>query len=252
LRNILGTFRDLATNKWENLLDRWPTLLGVKDDSFFNFDWQNQLHKKYNTVVKYFILLGDFGGFDKNISHNNIQFKALINQLLNTRNNEVGIHPSYKSNESKEQVKEEIKRLKNITKHSVTLSRQHFLMHKMPETYQILIELGIKEEHTMGYSTHLGFRAGIAAPFYFFDLTKNTTTKLKLYPFCAMDITPLHYMEQNPEQAIHTLTELMNEVKKVDGLFISLWHNESFSETERWKGWSKVYVSLLKQSRNNN
>ena len=100
----------------------------------------------------------------------------------------------------------------------------------------------------MGYSTHLGFRAGIAAPFYFFDLTKNESTNLKLYPFCAMDITPLHYMKQNPDEAIETLTELMNEVKAVNGLFVSLWHNESFSETERWKGWRKVYEALLSKA----
>jgi len=247
-RNIVGTFRDLATGKWENLLDRWPTLIGLKEDAFYNFDWQNQVHEKYKIAVKYFILLGDLGGFDKNISHKNKAFRCLINRLLNTQNCEVGIHPSYKSNTPNNRVKEEVKRLKDITGRDVILSRQHFLMHKMPNTYQNLIELGIVEEHTMGYSTHLGFRAGIAAPFYFFDLTKNESTNLKLYPFCAMDITPLHYMKQNPDEAIETLTELMNEVKAVNGLFVSLWHNESFSETERWKGWRKVYEALLSKA----
>lgn len=244
-RNVAGTFRDFVRGKWENLKHRWPTLLGLIPDTFYNFDWQKELHSPYQTKVKYFILLGDFGGFDKNISYKNRAFQKLIKSLYTAPNTQVGIHPSYKSNTQNKQVKEEIKRLKDIANKEVSISRQHFLMHKMPFTYQNLLELGIKEDHTMGYSTHLGFRAGIAAPFYFFDLSKNAATDLKLYPFCAMDITPLHYMNQTPEEALNTLTALMNEVKSVNGLFISLWHNESFSETERWKGWRKVYERLV-------
>jgi hypothetical protein len=245
LRNLAGTFRDLIERKWENLVDRWPTLLGLKNDSFYNFQWQNQVHKLHKIKVKYFILLGDFGGFDKNISYKNKAFRSLIQDLSHLNSVDVGIHPSYKSNYNKKQVKKEIKRLKNITSLDVRLSRQHFLMHSMPITYQNLLSNGIEEEHTMGYSTHLGFRAGIAAPFLFFDLSKNTITKMRLFPFCAMDIAPLHYLNQTPDEAIETLNVLMNEVKKVGGLFISLWHNESFSETERWKGWKKVYEHLL-------
>jgi hypothetical protein len=60
-----------------------------------------------------------------------------------------------------------------------------------------------------------------------------------------MDITPLHYMRQNPSEAIATLKELMNKVKAVDGLFISLWHNESLSESGRWKSWRKVYEQMI-------
>jgi myosin-crossreactive antigen len=115
----------------------------------------------------------------------------------------------------------------------------------MPATYRLLLELGIKEDHTMGYSTHLGFRAGIAAPFYWFDLETNEQTELRLMPFCAMDITPLHYRGESPSEATETIHELMLKVHEVGGLFVSLWHNESFSETERWIGWSSVYEDIL-------
>jgi hypothetical protein len=121
----------------------------------------------------------------------------------------------------------------------------------MPNTYHTLIANGITEDHTMGYSSHLGFRAGIAAPFYWFDLSANKETELKLFPFCAMDITPLHYRNESPKQATESLQSLMKKVQHVGGLFISLWHNESLSETERWKGWRKVYQSILETSKNN-
>ncbi|MBT8327442.1 MAG: polysaccharide deacetylase family protein [Bacteroidia bacterium] len=248
IRNFVGTIQDLLQGKWENLKDRWPVLLGLKSDPFFNFEWQNEVHSEFNTNVNYFILLGNRSKFDKNVSHTNSNFKSLIRRLNLAENCTVGIHPSYQSNDNKSLVNVEIKRLKTILESAVTTSRQHFLMHQMPQTYEVLIKNGIVEEHTMGYSTHLGFRAGIASPFYFYNLKTESETSLRLVPFCAMDITPLHYRNESPEQAIKTLTNLMDKVRKVNGLFVSLWHNESFSETERWKGWRKVYVSLLNNS----
>ena len=88
--------------------------------------------------------------------------------------------------------------------------------------------------------------AGIASPFYFYDLEKDEATNLLLYPFCSMDITPLHYYQLTPDQAIEKNRELLKKVKNVNGTFISLWHNESLSGRLRWKGgWKKVYEQLI-------
>ena len=243
-RNVLGTFRDLKEGKWENFRDRWPVLFGLKKDPFHEaFSWHKLQETKYDVKPNYFMLLGDYGTFDKNTSHKNSEFVKLIQSL--DIGASIGIHPSYKSNTEQPKVAQEINRLESILCRPIVKSRQHFLMHRMPETYQTLIKNGITEDHTMGYSTHLGFRAGIAAPFYWFDLENNIQTKLKLVPFCAMDITPLHYRKESPDKAIKTLRNLMEKVNDVGGLFVSLWHNESFSETERWRGWRVVYESLL-------
>jgi hypothetical protein len=64
-----------------------------------------------------------------------------------------------------------------------------------------------------------------------------------------MDITPLHYRGESPSEATETIDELLQKVHEVDGLFVSLWHNESFSETERWIGWSFVYVRMLARAK---
>ena len=243
-RNVLGTFRDLKEGKWENFRDRWPVLFGFRKDPFHEaFSWHKLQENKYDIKPNYFMLLGDYGTFDKNTSHKNSEFVKFIQSLDSA--DSIGIHPSYNSNTEKPKVAQEINRLESILCRPIVMSRQHFLMHRMPETYQTLIKNGITEDHTMGYSTHLGFRAGIAAPFYWFDLENNIQTKLKLVPFCAMDITPLHYRKESPDKAIKTLRNLMEKVNDVGGLFVSLWHNESFSETERWRGWRVVYESLL-------
>ena len=42
--------------------------------------------------------------------------------------------------------------------------------------------------------------------------------------------------------------EVVKEVRKVDGTFVSLWHNESLSEMPPWEGWSGVYEEMVKMA----
>jgi len=246
LRSFGGFVRDVVNGSWQDVKDRMSVMTNQKADPFYNFDWQDHVHEKYKTIVNYFIQIGKRGKFDKNTDASNAKFQSCINRL-NDRYT-IGIHPSYRSNYQHALVGQEHQLLENIVAQDIAHSRQHFLMHKMPDTYIRLDGIGIRQDHTMGYSTHLGFRAGIAAPFRFFDLTTNEVTNLELIPFCCMDITPLHYMNQSPNQAVTTIVELMEQVKNVGGLFVSLWHNESMSEDGRWRGWSTVYSQMVEHA----
>jgi len=44
----------------------------------------------------------------------------------------------------------------------------------------------------------------------------------------------------------------MEIVKNVNGTFISVWHNESLSDRDIWKGWKLVYEKMLKESQTKN
>ena len=244
IRNTLGVFRDIVNLNISELKERYLVLSGKNVDPYFNFDWQDRFHKKYDIDATYFILLGNYSKFDKNISTDNTQFKKLINSLSNS--NHIGMHPSYNSNNDESQLNKEFFKLNEILESNTTMSRQHYLVHSMPKTYQGLIKLGISEDHTMGYSTHMGFRAGITSSFFWFDLDNNKRTSLKLVPFCIMDITPMYYRKETPDQASASINKMIQSVLEVDGLFVSLWHNDSLSETDRWKGWRKVYERMIK------
>ncbi len=37
---------------------------------------------------------------------------------------------------------------------------------------------------------------------------------------------------------------MVDEVKSVDGTFVSLWHNDSLNDRGIWKGWRKVFEDL--------
>ena len=246
LRNILGAIRDLMGLNIRELIERFRVFQGSLPDPYFNFNWQQKVHQEYQIDVTYFILLGQYGKYDKNIPPNNKYFVKLIKQLFKSSSQQVGIHPSYISNKNFDILKKEYETMQSLSNIDIDKSRQHYLIHSMPKTYHDLIRLGISQEYTMGYSTHMGFRAGIAAPFLWFDLTINSQTNLKLLPFCIMDITPLYYRQETPDIAIKTIQGLMKSVHQVEGLFISLWHNDSLGESDRWKGWRRVYQNMIK------
>lgn len=243
IRNVGGFVRDILKGEWSEVAERLRVFSGIQTDPFYNYDWQDNLHARFKTQVQYFVQIGANGQFDKNISLKCAPFRKLIKRL--DQQHSAGIHPSYQSNENPDIVRAEHQALSNLLGYQVKVSRQHYLMHKMPETYQNLLKIGITSDHTLGYSTDTGFRAGIAAPFCFFDLSTNQKTSLLLIPFCYMDITPLHYDLLTVEEAKQDIRNMMDRVHRVGGLFVSLWHNESLSESGRWKGWRTLYEEMI-------
>jgi hypothetical protein len=135
-----------------------------------------------------------------------------------------------------------------MTGQPVIRSRQHYLKIRFPETYQDLLQAGIREEYSLGFADRVGYRAGIAIPFRFFDLRENTPTQLMVYPFEVMDTTLRQYMKLDPTQATQLIQKLIDTTREVGGTFISLWHNESLSEWKAWRGWSSVYRELIQHA----
>ena len=158
----------------------------------------------------------------------------------------VGLHPAYFTMQNSTLLKKEKERLEDITNMPTKRSRQHYLRFSLPETYQNLIDLEIEEDYSMGYASNVGFRAGTCTPFYFYDLDFEIQTPLKVFPFALMDTTLNDYMKLTPKQSLGRIRDLKNEVKAVDGLFITLFHNESLSNYLRWRGWERLYESMLK------
>jgi len=245
IRTIGGIIKSVKEKDFKYRMD---VLFRKKKDPYDTFEYQFQLHKKWNIKPLYFFLLGDYDINDKNIPVKNKAFQSLIKGISDYY--ETGIHPSYSSNSDTKILTKEIKRLQEITHRTVTASRQHFLKLNLPETYRNLIDNDILSDYTMGYANKCGFRASICSPFYFYNLDTESTTKLRVYPFAVMEATYMYYEKCVPETAIQQITELIETVKKVKGTFISVWHNESFSEEGIWKGWKIVYEKMLNTALN--
>ncbi len=248
VRTTAGFIHDFFKLKLLSFWHRLIILLGVRKDPFDTFEQLLSVHKTYKIETIFFFLVGNYTTFDTNVSASKTKFRLLIKHIADFC--KVGLHPSYFTMTNFKMLKKEKERLESITNIPVSLSRQHFLRFSLPETYQNLIDLEIYEDHSMGFASNVGFRASTCRPFYFYDLDFEIQTPLKVYPFALMDTTLNDYMGLTPKQSIGKIGELLNEVQQVGGIFITLFHNESLSDYGRWKGWSKVYQTMIKKISN--
>lgn len=246
IRSLIGYLKDLTKLNFLNLKTRTLVLLNVQNDPHDTFNEFIRIGEHYKIPTHFFFLMGDYSSFDTNNSVNSPKFQSLIKSIADFA--KVGIHPSYYTMKNFDKLKKEVKRLEEITNTPVKMSRQHFLRLKLPDTYHHLIDLEISEDYTMGYSKYPGFRAGTCTPFYFYDLDYEIQTPLRIVPFAVMDATLNDYMELTPEKGLQKILELLQEVKKVNGTFVTLFHNDTLSEDKRWKGWGKVYEAVVKQA----
>jgi len=243
VRSVGGYLKSIGDFDWSGILQRSRVLFSGFKDPFDTFDLQIEYQRKYNLKPIYFFLFGHYGQFDKNINTRNRNLRFLIKKMGDYA--QIGIHPSYYTNEQPNLLHKEIKNLESVVNKDITQSRQHFLRLNLPDTYRNLIDEDITDDYSMGYAALPGFRAGICSPYNFYDLDIEVETKLRVHPFMVMDGTLKDYMKLTPTDAIETIKKLIEEVKKVDGTFSSLWHNESLSDEQRWKGWRRVYEELL-------
>jgi hypothetical protein len=245
-RTKSATLRAFLKAETADQQKRRNVLSGNEKDPYDTYEYLDSVFKGNEDKVKFFFLLGDYGRYDKNIAHSNLQYRKLIQATA--KKYDVGLHTSFASSKKggKKRVIIEKQRLEDIIGKTLTKNRQHFLMLKFPKTYNRLLNAGITEDYTMGYSAQSGFRAGICTPYYHYDLKNERTSNLLITPFQVMDGTLLHYLRLNPEQAMEEIKQIMQEVRNVDGTFVSVWHNETVNNLGLWEGYQQVFEEMNK------
>ena len=238
-----AAFKAVMKGHWNELKQRANVLLRLQKDPYDTYAYILETYKGLLGHLQFFFLLGDRNHYDKNISYKSKKYRYLIVNLAAVCR--VGIHPSDTSNHDRGMIKNEKERLEDIIQKAVTQSRQHYLKLKFPDTYHSLLNSGITDDYTMGFASLTGFRAGTCTAFPFYDLSANRSTELTIHPFQVMDVTLKNYLNMSPDDGWRVIEEMMYEVKKVNGTFIGLWHNESLSDLGQWKGWQKVFERML-------
>ncbi len=246
LRTMGGYIKNLRDLNVEEMKQRTRVILDKEKDPFDTFDFLFETHIKYKLKPLFFILFAAYGTNDKNTPTYNRKFRDLVAYIAD--NSDVGIHPSFTSNSVSGKLKKEIKNLSIAVHSEITKSRQHFLVLHMPITYRNLINLNITDDYSMGYAQEIGFRASTSRPFLFYDLEMEYTTSLRIHPFAVMEGTLRDYQSMDVEEAYLAFCKIIDEVKAVQGSFISLWHNESVSDKKRWLGWRDLYIRMIEKA----
>ena len=245
-RTMGGYLRDIAKNNFESLKERTAVLQAKKKDPYFSFDVTDRLHRDNELEPLYFILAAAQNtAWDKHILPSNKHMSALIQSLA--QQYKIGIHPSYHANAQPHLFREEQKTLSTISGQQMDISRQHYIKVEWPKTYRALLEMDIRQDYSMGYSTHLGFRAGTSRSFFWYDLLAEAPTRLHIFPFCFMDTTAHYEMGLSVEEAFEKLHYFKNSLQKINGLLLTVFHNFSLGTDKEWEGWAEAYADFIKK-----
>jgi len=148
----------------------------------------------------------------------------------------LGIHPSWSSGDKDRFLREEIEWMEQVTDSSITRSRQHYIRFTLPHTYRRLLFYGIDQEFSMGYGSINGFRASVASSFYWYDLEREEESTMRIFPFCFMDANARYEQNFTPSQAMQELMHYYRHIRKVNGLMVTIWHNNFLEQARVWCG----------------
>lgn len=241
MRNLAGSFEDLFALKFKKFYYRYMVLFNLKHDPHDTFKYIINKQKRTKHRFHFFFLIGDFSTYDKGISVHRKDFVSLIKSVADYC--KVGLKVSYFAVENKEILKEEQQRMEGILNTSLIESRNSFSKLNLPDLYRNLVELEVQEDYTMGYVNELGFRAGTCTPFFFYDLDFEVQTPLRITPYHVIDSAILKYTSFLDKK--ESLEHIINQVKRVNGVFVPVFHNYTFSGYGPWKHFKELFNTIL-------
>lgn len=208
-----------------------------QNDPFDNFDW---LLSKAAIPKRIYFLAGGSHRFDTPYDFSDPIMTGAV-KLAKERNYEFGIHPSYDSWKDIELIIQQKAHLEQYINQEVTLSRQHFLNFDMEITPPLLLEAGIKEDSSLGYTRYVGYRCGTAYAYQLYNFTEEAASELVEVPPVFMDVAWLYEWQRNEE------TNLIFLLGELSGCFN--FHNTFFDEMEvRNFDVKSLYEALLEEN----
>ncbi|HOK50660.1 MAG TPA: polysaccharide deacetylase family protein [Bacteroidales bacterium] len=240
---IGGTVKNVYRAEWQSLKTRLEVILGRKTDPYDTFDFLNITTAKYSVTPIYFYLCNGQKPHDPIAAYRK---RALIDAIGRNKPFALaGLHNSYHSLDNPTLIEAERKKLESISGNPIVRSRFHYIRFQIPVSYQHLIQAGIAEDYSMGFASINGFRAGTSHPFFFYDLSRETITNLKLFPFQAMDATYVYYLKYSPQAAYEDMIQIRERVRQHEGTLIIIWHNNTFEPTPEGMQWRRVFEAMF-------
>lgn len=250
LKRVLG---DLLIRKDANIAKKRIDLFKrvkrgeEKADPYNNFESLLEVLKDHQIKSTFFFVAGGkHPSYDVLYDIKHPAIKKIV-KMIAEADHTIGIHPSYETLKNPILLKKEVDILQNIcsdigVQQKIETCRKHYLRWGWESTPQTLSSAGIKHDYTLGYADHSGFRAGVGFPFKAFDWKTKKQTDLLIHPLIVMECSLLDhkYMNLNISEAEEKIKKYQNQLKKLGGEFVILWHNHRLTET--------VELELFKKS----
>jgi len=173
-----------------------------------------------------------------------------VAKIIENEGWEIGLHGSMNSYRDQELLSKERDLLINQTGCSVFGIRQHYLRFDVNKTWRIYESLGFGYDTTLGFNERNGFRAGIALPFYPYDMQNNREYNLIELPMSIMDGNFFSNISEKLDynKSVQRFNTLINHVLQTGGLLVINFHPHYRNYPDWWALYEYILNYLAKSS----
>jgi hypothetical protein len=163
-------------------------------------------------------------------------------KMLIRKGKGIGLHSGYNSYASSGELLLQKSMLSRTLNYSVRGLRQHWLRFSVKNTWKAQEEAGFLYDASFGFNDAIGFRSGLAHPYFPYSHEEGRSYRILEVPPVLMDSTLMHYGNRTEESAFTEAVCVLKEVKKFAGTCVMVWHQESFC---RDYGWGNLLKRIL-------
>lgn len=186
--SFLMIFGNFFSSIWKinlrDLVHQILVLLRIKKDPYDSFDSWNELFENSSLNPKVFFLFAKNSSYQSTFSIFNFNYRRIIKGIGDYFN--LGILASVQAQLfPNEQLKKEKKDFQDVTHKTITCIRFSNGIRDVTLDYENLSNNEFNNDYSMGYLNQIGFRAGTATPYNFYDISNEFQLPLKIHPIFA-------------------------------------------------------------------
>ena len=217
-RHLRGALGGIKRGKIGSVL---AALRDIHNDPAYTFSWLiNQDKKVEQAECIYFVKNTPGHGYDyPQYDLTSGDYRRVEELILNSEAS-IGWHSSYYGATPLPH------RLIALSPDSLKMHRSHFLRCSIDQM-QELVEMGVKDDFTMMFADHAGFRLQTTRAVRWINPKTWQLTCLTLHPLTVMDCTlsNRHYMNLTEDEAYFHCQRLFEKIHQNAGEVVLLWHN---------------------------
>lgn len=163
-------------------------------------------------------------------------------RALKEKEFEIGLHGYHSSHKDGAALKSELAKFHAMVGTAPEGLRYHILKFKVPETWLLEHEAGLRYDATFAYNEYYGFRSGVCFPYHPFSDKRLPILEL---PTGFMDWTSLHRKDRG-EKAMSMLRAVKTGAEKYHGLLVVDFHN-TYLNKDSFPDIYNAYENLLNE-----
>ena len=168
---------------------------------------------------------------------------------LNRRGWEIGLHPSWHSYNSVDEMKYQKEQIEKVLDCEIVSVRQHCLHFDNRITPSIQEAAGFKYDSTLGFNDNIGFRRGTSYAYPLYNIENNKILPVWELPLIIQDGAMFNHrkgMRLDKVKALEYIQMITEKVKEVGGILTLLWHPHLIVDEIIWDTFQEALKILKK------